>query len=261
MKWLCLLCVYFILSGDCFAQNSPIQQSQAQPSDVQHSRGKKDYEIWGLNKEDWVAYKKIMRGSRGLLSPNLDPITALGVEVETQAERRRLAEIHVQFELHRVDKELAFQWEVTQAWKRLYPNGQLFDMKIINQLKKETKQREQRKIEAKKAALIKEQKEAGRLLFFTTINQCQECERVLSVLLKQVEKGRQLDIYLESAETDTQIRDWAKAHAIPAEQVYAHNITLNYERGRLGMISGFTGQVPYTAVKNGRDQYRKIALP
>ncbi|STE82362.1 integrating conjugative element protein, PFL_4693 family [Escherichia coli] len=54
-------------------------------------------------------------------SPGLDPLTVLGIEARTDAERRQLAEKWVKAEYERTEKELAFQREVNAAWKRLYP--------------------------------------------------------------------------------------------------------------------------------------------
>ena len=56
-----------------------------------------------------------MQGHRGILSPDIDPITALGVEAETEEERRRFAEIHVRFELQRTQKEVAFQHSLVRT--------------------------------------------------------------------------------------------------------------------------------------------------
>ena len=248
MRWIVSL---FILGGItplCFADKKVVEISRYQYSAEQQSKPQssapKEYEIWGLKHEDWKAYQSLMQGHRGILSPNLDPITALGVEAETQSERRRFAEIHVQFEKQRVEKELAFQRAVDQAWTRLYPKAQLIDMD---------------KIEQAQVPMIEQQR--GRILFFTTVNFCSACDSALSALLEQVIKGRKLDIYIESAKTDLEIREWAKTHEIPPQQVYSRNITLNHDKGKLAMISQFTGQIPYVAVKVGSHRYQQIELP
>ena len=238
----------------CWAGQQAVERIRYQSSDEQQSKAqrlnhKEEYEIWGLKREDWTAYQSLMQGHRGILSPNLDPITALGVEADTQAERRRLAEIHVQFEHQRVVKELAFQQAVDQAWKRLFPQGQLIDTNKLAQAQI-----------TRVGQTMAQQK--GRLLFFTTVKACSACDHALDILLAQViEQGRQLDIYIDSAKTDTQIREWAKTHAIPPQQVRSRNITLNHDKGKLAMISQFTGQVPYVALKVGSKHYQQIKLP
>lgn len=76
---------------------------------------------WGLSESEYRDYQRLMRSKRGVWSPGLDPITALGVTTDNAFERRRLAELYVKTEFERTRKELAFQVEVDKAWKRLYP--------------------------------------------------------------------------------------------------------------------------------------------
>jgi len=79
---------------------------------------------WGLSAEDWARYRELMQGPLGVYSPNLDPLTALGIEARSDEERNRYAELQVQAESRRVNKTLAYQRAYDAAWKRLYP-GQL----------------------------------------------------------------------------------------------------------------------------------------
>lgn len=76
---------------------------------------------WGLTEAQWQEYLMIMSDRRGIWSPGLDPITALGVSAETAAERKHYAELYVRTEFERTRKELAFQLAVDSAWARLYP--------------------------------------------------------------------------------------------------------------------------------------------
>lgn len=77
---------------------------------------------WGLTESEWVSYEQVMEDRRGVWSPGLDPITALGVSAETAAQRERYAELYVRSEFERTRKELAFQLAVDRAWARLYPD-------------------------------------------------------------------------------------------------------------------------------------------
>jgi hypothetical protein len=72
---------------------------------------------WGLTVEDWARYQSLMTGPRGTWSPNLDPVTALGMHAGTDAGRRRYAEILVRLERERTMRELAFE-KVVQGVKR-----------------------------------------------------------------------------------------------------------------------------------------------
>ena len=43
--------------------------------------------VWGLSDQEWRKYQQVMSDQRGIWSPGLDPITALGVSADTAAER------------------------------------------------------------------------------------------------------------------------------------------------------------------------------
>ena len=74
---------------------------------------------WGLRPEEWARYRQLMQGPLGIYSPNLDPLTALGIEARSDEERNRYAELQVQAESKRVGKTLAYQRACDAAWKRL----------------------------------------------------------------------------------------------------------------------------------------------
>ncbi len=46
---------------------------------------------WGLNQQEWTRYQTLMQGPRGVYSPGIDPLTALGIEARSAEERRRYA--------------------------------------------------------------------------------------------------------------------------------------------------------------------------
>ena len=76
--------------------------------------------IWGLDRQEWRKYEAIMMGKRGIWSPEIDPITALGIHATSEAERNYYADLYVKTEFVRVEGELAFQRAVDAAWKRNY---------------------------------------------------------------------------------------------------------------------------------------------
>ena len=83
-------------------------------ADEQHARD------WGLSVDEWTRYRDLMQGPLGIYSPNLDPLTALGIEARSDQERQRYAELQVQAEAHRVEKLLAYQRAYDDAWQRLH---------------------------------------------------------------------------------------------------------------------------------------------
>ncbi len=145
---------------------------------------------------------------RGIQSPNLDPISVLGIEAHNDTERRHYAELWVKQEYERTEKELKFQREVDTAWKRLMPN-----MLPVN---------------TGNAAGIAHDS-GGRLALFVREADCQRCDARFSAVLAD---KRPVDIYLVDSEgSDQKLRNWAQQHHIPAEQVLERRITLNHDAG------------------------------
>lgn len=164
---------------------------------------------WGINEEDYQRYKDLETGPRGIISPNLDPLTTLGIEARNDSERRHYAELWVKQEYERTEKELKFQREVDAAWKRLMPN--MLPVNMGN------------------AAGIAHDS-GGRLALFVREADCQRCDARLSAVLAD---KRPVDIYLvDSGGSDQKLRNWAQQHRIPAEQVRERRITLNHDAGR-----------------------------
>ncbi|MEW5288595.1 TIGR03759 family integrating conjugative element protein [Erwinia papayae] len=162
---------------------------------------------WSLSDSDWSRYQSLMQGPRGIMSPGIDPLTALGVETDNSAERRRLAELWVKHEYQRSEKELAFQREINAAWLRLYPQTLSVNM-------------------GSNAAGIAHDTQ-GRLALFVRDN-CTRCDARLASVLAD---NRPVDIYLVGDESDEGIRAWAVRHNIPVEKVRSRQITLNHDNG------------------------------
>jgi integrating conjugative element protein (TIGR03759 family) len=164
---------------------------------------------WGLSADDYQRYRQLMEGARGIQSPGLDPLTTLGIEAKTSAERRKFAELWVREAFARTEKELAFQREVSAAWKRLYPDALPVNM-------------------GKDAGLAHDT--GGRLALFVREANCTTCDARLNTILAS---GRPVDIYLvDSKGKDAALRAWAKAHNIPVDRVRSHQVTLNHDGGR-----------------------------
>lgn len=176
-------------------------------SEVAIHEGKISFD--GLTNDEYLRYSQIMKGVRGIFSPNIEPFSALGIEARNDAERRHYAELWVKQEYERTEKELKFQREVDAAWKRLMPN--MLPVNMGN------------------AAGIAHDSD-GRLALFVRDADCQRCDARLSAVLAD---KRPVDIYLVNSEgSDQKLRNWAQQHRIPAEQVRERRITLNHDAGR-----------------------------
>lgn len=166
---------------------------------------------WGLKPEEWVRYQHLMQGPLGIESPHLDPLTALGIEARSDAERQHYAELEVQMEGRRVAKILEFQRAYDAAWKRLYPNLKPVDFASVPAVSRQP-----------------ETSGTGRLAVFVK-EPCPACDSAVRALATQ---GRDFDIYMVGLEDDTDIRAWAARVGIDPNKVRAGAITLNHDAGR-----------------------------
>ncbi|PAU86034.1 TIGR03759 family integrating conjugative element protein [Pseudomonas sp. WN033] len=178
---------------------------------------------WGLRAEEWVRYRELMEGPLGTYSPNLDPLSALGIEARTEEDRRRYAELQVQAEARRVEKLLAYQRAYDDAWQRLHPGAQrvnLLDATPGNALNS-----------------------SGRTAVFVK-DGCAACGQLVQRLHTS---GAEFDLYMVGThQDDARIRDWAQRTQIDPARVRNGSITLNHDSGRwlsLGLPGGLPAVV------------------
>ncbi|MFC6298085.1 TIGR03759 family integrating conjugative element protein [Pseudomonas sp. CCM 7893] len=201
--------------------HSEIQNTTQGPNQTELARE------WGLTPQEWTRYQTVMQGPRGLYSPGLDPLAALGIEAQSAEERRRYAELQVHAERQRVDKELAYQWAYDQAFARLYPNE-----KVIQISSNPTS--------PASLPLQPSLKGDGRLAIFVQDN-CTACIARIRELLGQKQS---FDVYfVDSQGDDEKIRHWAILAGVEPTSVRNRQITLNHDGGRwLGL--GLGGELP-----------------
>ncbi|PMR78817.1 TIGR03759 family integrating conjugative element protein [Billgrantia endophytica] len=175
---------------------------------------------WGLSTEEWARYRELMQGPIGVYSPDLDPLTALGIEARSDEERRRYAELQVQAEARRVEKLLSYQRAYDAAWQRLHP-----DMP---------------RVELPSAALATPDAGAQRAAVFVR-DACTACDQ----LVQRLHADRtEIDIYMVgSRQDDAHIRHWASRVGIDPARVRTGTITLNHDGGRW-LSLGLPGELP-----------------
>ena len=190
-------------SGTLFSQQRDSREAR---SDEQNAQD------WGLRVEDWVRYRQLQQGPLGLYSPNLDPLTALGIEARSDEERQRFAELQVRAEATRVSKELAYQRAYDQAWKRLYPN--LLPVTLLD------------------APVLP--RSNGRLALFIEDN-CTAC----NLKVRQLQAtASEFDLYMVGSDSDdAQLRRWAQRVALDPRSVRERRITLNHDAGRWSSLA------------------------
>ncbi|WP_061289962.1 TIGR03759 family integrating conjugative element protein [Azotobacter vinelandii] len=195
-----------------------VEQTQSESSSIRLS-GREQATQWGLTEEEWTRYETLMQGQRGILSPGLDPLTALGVEARTDAERRRYAELQARFEFERVERELAYQRAYDEATARL-AGGKLrvtpFSLKPSGE-------------GASGSAGLSALSAASapvRYDVVVSIDNCARCEQTVKDMLA---KGLAMNLWVtDSGQDDRRIRAWASRLSIPPAKVRSGHITLNH---------------------------------
>lgn len=227
MKQRHIIPALFILLTSSLAQGTETLTADNMPSreqpmateraDEQHAQG------WGLSTEEWARYRAMMQGPLGIYSPNLDPLTALGIEARSDQERQRYAELQVEAEAHRVEKLLAYQRAYDDAWQRLHA-----DMpRVILP-------------DAGPASSPATPATNGRLAVFVQYA-CPACDQAA---LQLQAAGMEFDIYVaDTRADDARIRAWAQRIGIDPAKVRSGQITLNHDSGRR-LSLGLQGELP-----------------
>ena len=203
--------------GNPVATQSRIQDTQSAPL------GRSDSEqatSWGLTEQEWTRFEQIQAGPRSFWSPNLDPLTALGVEAQTDQERQRYAELQVALEAKRAERELAYQNAYTAAWAKLFPGLQPIQG----------------------AASPGSSSVVPRQALFVE-DHCPAC----TAEAQRLQSGdTAFDIYLVGSQgEDKRVRSWARQADIDPAKVQRRQITLNHDRGRWFNL-GAPGPLPAT---------------
>lgn len=213
-----------ILSGN----KSTLDQKAAQMI-TEHERSLAKQ--WMLKDSDWVKYKQVMQGPRGIWSPGLDPITALGVSETDLSERKRYAELWIKVESKRAEMELAFEVERQLAAKKILGN------KLLVNNTQWIKDWEKNRSEIK-----------TQVLFFADVSCKKECKEKFDELYASVGRTSRLDIYFVHGASSTDIGQWAAYMKIPPEVVKSRAVTLNFDEGESSRMSVKTDNLPQVRV-------------
>lgn len=198
-----------------------IAQSQTENAQISRTQEDRKANDWGLKPQEWTRYRELMEGPLGNYSPNLDPLSALGIEARTDDERRRYAELQVQAEARRVEKLLAYQRAYDEAWQRLNPGMQRVNLSD----------------DSPSAAAMRGN---GRTAVFVK-DGCVACGQLVQRLQSS---GAEFDLYMVgSRQDDARIRDWAKRANVDPARVRSGSITLNHDGGRW-LSLGLPGDLP-----------------
>lgn len=206
---------------------SSVQQLTSESILSQNKLDDRAAQEWGLTSKEYERYQEVMQGPRGVYSPGLDPLTALGIEARSESERRRFAELQVQAERQRVDRELAYQRAYDEAYQRLFPGIKAIE--ISTPASGQAGSGSGPALEGN-----------GRMALFVK-DDCLPCiDQVKRLQASQTP----FDLYfVGSQQDDERIRRWAILAGIDPSSVKSQLITLNHDQGRWVRL-GLGGSLP-----------------
>ncbi|MDR0578714.1 MAG: TIGR03759 family integrating conjugative element protein [Candidatus Accumulibacter sp.] len=229
MKFLRFIPMVFVALLPALALAQMPTVSDVGSSTIQHSSDERQANDWGLRPDEWTRYRQLMQGPLGIHSPNLDPLTALGIEARDDEERTRYAELQVRAEARRVEKMLAYQRAYDAAWLRLFPG-----------------------LPRVHPPGLADPGEPGRLAVFVKPD-CPPCE---ARTRKLQSSGAAFDLYLvDSQDDDARLRQWARKARIDPVKVRSRAITLNHDSGRWQAL-GVSGDLP-AVLREVNGQWRR----
>lgn len=180
-----------------FSEQSPLARQESSADQAK---------AWGLTDDEWARFERLQTGPRHYWSPQLDPLTTLGVEANSDHERQRYAELQVRLEAKRAERELAYQKAYTDAWARLFPG-----LRPVQGMNDDV-----------------DPSSSGRMALFVE----DHCAACVTSLQQWLQAGARLDLYLVGSQgNDARLRQWAKGAGITAAQVNSGQVTLNHDRG------------------------------
>lgn len=188
-----------------------LSQSTVNDSDEKLAR------LWDLSIDEYREYQLIMQGPRGNWTPNLDPITVLGINAKSEAERTEFAEKLAKLERARVTRELAFEMAYQKAQQKLFGHIPLYET-----------------AEAKVAqwAGLGEASKAKTVNVFIN-TPCDTCKAVSTRILKS---GVKVNFYFVGF-TGEAIKQWAVDLGITGQMITSKKATLNFDGGRSSTLS------------------------
>jgi len=110
-------------AGDTFTRFSSSDSSSSSISLSQEKLAN----MYGLDMSQWKDYQTVLKGPRGLWSPNIHPLMALGMRKGiSKGEKKKLAKQYATVRFERIQREMAFERAVIEEGLKTYGHIPLF---------------------------------------------------------------------------------------------------------------------------------------
>lgn len=194
-----------------------------------------------LTEDDMKKYKKIMVGKRGIWSPGLDPISALGVEEKDPVERDRYAKLWLEIEGEKVG--LQFEFERAVANKRKDVFGEMLPFNTQPAVEKWLKKRN---------------RPNANIDVYVNANCLESCKKRIRDVQRTRGRGR-LNFWFvgDVTPTDSEIVAWAEFHEVDPEQVQSRVITLNNGREKFQLLGKDIKDTKFPFVEVNKIKYEE----
>lgn len=195
---------------------------------------------WQLSETEYQRYTDIMQGPLGHWNPDIDPVLALGIFAESEAEQQRYAELYARQEYLLIIRTQAFERVYRSAFSRLYPEAEVISAKYMAAYHAHQNRK-------KSPGLFSQTREQlqhnDRILYFVEPD-CRECKAGIERLKTLIDTlpGLYIDFYLLDLPDEKSARRWVKENNINVDLVRQARITINLDAGTYKTLAQRTGK-------------------
>ncbi len=225
-----MLCIVLFLWSISVAASERIshtdrRMSEAEETNIVSEKAKR----WGLSISEYERYLELIDGPLGHWSREIDPVMALGMFAESDAQRTHFALLYAQHEHELVTRALAFEQSYREAFSQQFPNAQVINRHLMQPYHDN---RPFKRKPSNFASSFSGLQAQDRLLLFVE-KECTRCVNYISRLQKILHQHPDVfvDIFLVGGNDADEVRAWAKDHRVDLGLVQQRRLTLNVDQG------------------------------
>lgn len=198
-----------------------------------------------LSVKEMKRYKYLVEYTpRKFWSPNIDPITLLGIEARNVNEQLKYATKWIELEKEREIKEIAFDDFKNELVTKMFPNS------FAGKSYREIMNGDQKGFQTMLASF-----QSSRTVLFVDAANCNvSCKTYAKRTINSSGSTNQLDIYFLNAESDSVIQQLANDLSIPEGRVISGTITIQHDMGNYNQLRVPNKQLPIGIIQTRSGQ-------
>lgn len=237
--WLFGAFIAHAYSAVAFSQGHDVSEVRVSEASAQRSISDKA-KMWRISEADYRRYTDIIEGPLKHWNPTIDPVLALGIFAESDAEQTRFAEIYARQEYELVTKTQAFERVYREAFMRLYPDAKMISAELMAPYHSQRAKARPLKNQTLQARDFSTNVllHNDRVLYFVDVA-CDDCQQNIDQLqaLALRKPSIFVDFYLLGISNDDQARHWAAEKNIDVSLVNRSQLTINLDEGVFEQLS------------------------